>query len=175
MPSYSFICARCSSKFETKAMNAKYCQKKECQKYRKDLTRKPKSVFAGAPAKHNVIKAAPQKHEVAKASKKQEPIKKQDFAKPREVINPSKKQENAKPETLKTEEKKPEKNVIKPNQFTEVERVNDHIIIIRTKGPKCNYIPDAILRQNGGTIKKAPEELEPDFETIEDLEDLEED
>lgn len=39
---HSFICAHCNQPFTSPAYNAKYCQKQACQKYRKDLTRKPK-------------------------------------------------------------------------------------------------------------------------------------
>jgi hypothetical protein len=39
---HSFICAHCNQSFTSPAHNAKYCQKPACQKYRKDLTRKPK-------------------------------------------------------------------------------------------------------------------------------------
>ena len=150
MASYSFTCVYCKDPFQTTAQNAKYCQKRDCQKYRKDLGRKPKTSMVQPVDKTPVAKET--KQVVAKVEKKQ--ITKVVGKKPVKITKPEKIE--AAKVVAKTEKtivnkapkkstaQTPAKAVLKTNDNVSVERVDEHVVIIRMKGPI--YIPDTIAQ-----------------------------
>lgn len=113
MALYTFTCSHCHKETTSTASNARFCLKKECQKARKDANRKPKTTID--------VNRLEQKR---KSDKK---IEKTQVAKVGKKINIEKATTMLPPLSSQIRESSPV-TIGGPK----IERVNDHVIIIRT-------------------------------------------